>query len=56
MNVINNEKYFDYLLIDKAGTLDAASSFYFLGRKSESILSDRELIRLYKGVMKRNLK
>lgn len=49
-------KYFDYLLIDKAGTLDAASSFYFLGRKSESILSDRELIRLYKGVMKRNLK
>jgi SAM-dependent methyltransferase len=44
-------KYFDYLLIDKAGTLDAASGYYFLGRKSESILSDRELIKLYKGAL-----
>ena len=42
-------KYFDYLLIDKPGTLDAASAYYFLGRRSESILSDRELIKLYKG-------
>ena len=41
--------YFDELLIDKAGTLDAASGYYFLGRKSDSILSDRELIKLYKG-------
>lgn len=44
-------KYFDYLLINKAGTLDAASVYYFLGRKSESILSDRELIKLYKGAL-----
>jgi uncharacterized protein YbaR (Trm112 family) len=44
-------KYFDYLLIDKAGALDAASGYYFLGRKSESILSDRELIKLYKGAL-----
>jgi uncharacterized protein YbaR (Trm112 family) len=44
-------KYFDYLLIDKSGALDAASSYYFLGRKSASILSDRELIKLYKGAL-----
>ena len=42
-------KYFDYLLIDKAGTLDAASSYYLMARKSKQVLSDRELIRLYKG-------
>lgn len=41
--------YFDEFLIDKAGTLDAASGYYFMGRKSDSILSDRELIKLYKG-------
>jgi SAM-dependent methyltransferase len=41
--------YFDELLIDKAGTLDAASGYYFMGRKSDSILSDKELIKLYKG-------
>ena len=43
--------YFDELLIDKAGTLDAASSYYFMGRKSDSILSDKELIKLYKGAL-----
>ncbi len=42
-------KYFDYYLIDKAGTLDAASGYYFLGQKTGAVLSDRELIRLYKG-------
>jgi SAM-dependent methyltransferase/uncharacterized protein YbaR (Trm112 family) len=42
-------KYLDYLLIDKNGTLDAASGYYFLGKKSEYILSDKELIKLYKG-------
>lgn len=41
--------YFDKLLIDKAETLDAASGYYFMGRKSDSILSDKELIKLYKG-------
>ncbi|NJK58772.1 MAG: methyltransferase domain-containing protein [Pleurocapsa sp. SU_5_0] len=41
--------YFDELLINKAGTLDAASGYYFIGRKSDSILSDKELIKLYKG-------
>ena len=43
-------KYLDYLLIDKAGTLDAASAFYFIGRKSNRVLSDKDLIKLYKGL------
>ena len=42
-------KYFDSYLIDKPGTYDAASGFYFIGRKSHLILSDRELIKLYRG-------
>ena len=42
-------KYFDYFLIDKAGALDAASGYYFLGRKSDDQLTDDELIRLYRG-------
>ena len=42
-------KYFDYYLINKPGTLDAASGYYFIGTKTEQILSDQDLIRLYKG-------
>ena len=42
-------KYLDYLVIERAGTLDAASGYYFLGRKSDRVLSDRELLRLYRG-------
>lgn len=42
-------KYFDYYLIDKAGTLDAASGYYFIGQKTGKVLSDRELIKLYQG-------
>jgi uncharacterized protein YbaR (Trm112 family) len=42
-------KYLDYLVLNKPGTLDAASDFYFLGTKSDTVLSDHELIRLYKG-------
>ena len=42
-------KCFDSALIDKPGTYDAASGFYFLGKKSEQVLSDRELIGLYRG-------
>ncbi len=39
--------YFDRWLIDKPRTLAAASAYYFMGRKSEQVLSDKELIRLY---------
>ncbi len=42
--------YLDYLLMDKAGSLDAASAYYFIGKKSNQVLSDKELIKLYKGV------
>jgi SAM-dependent methyltransferase len=42
-------KYFDYFLIERPGSLDAASAYYFLGRRSDDILSDRELITGYRG-------
>lgn len=44
-------KYFDYYLVNKAGTLDAASVYYFIGRKGNHVLSDRELIKLYQGAI-----
>ena len=44
-------KYFDYYLIDKPGTLDAASGYYFLGRKSELPISDEALLKQYKGLL-----
>lgn len=43
-------KYFDYYLIDKPGTFDAASGYYFIGKKSDRVLDDRELLKLYKGI------
>jgi len=42
-------KYLDPGLIAKPGTYDAASGFFFLGKKSETILSDRELVLMYRG-------
>jgi SAM-dependent methyltransferase len=42
--------YLDYLLIDKPGTLDAASGYYFIGKKSDLVLPDKSLIKLYKGL------
>lgn len=42
-------KYFDYYLINKPGTFDAASGYYFLGMKSQDMLSAKELITLYQG-------
>lgn len=43
-------KYLDYFLIDKRGVFDAASGYYFIGKKSNRILSDKELLKLYKGL------
>ncbi len=43
-------KYFDHYLIDKPGSYDAASGYFFMGSKSNSILADAELIKLFKGV------
>jgi len=42
-------KYFDYYLAKQSQALDAASAFFFLGRKSTGILSDRELLSDYRG-------
>ena len=42
-------KYLDYPLRNSSGALDAASCTYFLGEKSDVVISDKELIALYKG-------
>jgi SAM-dependent methyltransferase len=42
-------KYLDRYLKDTPGALDAASGHYFLGRKSEDTLADRDLVRQYRG-------
>ena len=41
--------YFDRYLIRKSGSFDAASAYYFLGSKSNQILSDKQIIKMYKG-------
>lgn len=42
-------KYLDRVLIDHPGGRDAASGVYFLGRKAEEPISDRELVASYDG-------
>lgn len=44
-------KYLDPFLIDKPGTIDAASAFYFMGRKTGEVLDDRQLIAGYRGAL-----
>jgi len=41
--------WFDRFLMERPAALDAASGVFFLGRRSETTLSDRELIGLYRG-------
>ncbi len=41
--------YFDNYLLKKSGSYDAASSYYFMGQKSNKIISDRDLVKMYKG-------
>jgi SAM-dependent methyltransferase/uncharacterized protein YbaR (Trm112 family) len=43
-------KYFDYYLLNKPGSYDAASGYFFMGSKSDITLSDRELIQQFKGL------
>lgn len=43
-------KYFDAMLANKPGAYDAASGLYFMGRKSDEVLSDKELVKLYRGL------
>ncbi len=42
-------KYFDYISANKPGGLDAASAYYFLGEKASVRLSDKELMKQYRG-------
>jgi SAM-dependent methyltransferase len=42
-------KYFDHILLNTPGTLDAAAGYYFLGRKSARVWSDREIVQQYRG-------
>lgn len=42
-------KYFDPYLAKKPGAADASAGYFFIGRKSKNILSDKDLIKLYKG-------
>ena len=44
-------KYFDVILNKTKGSIDAASGFYFLGRKEKNyLLSDKELLASYRGL------
>jgi SAM-dependent methyltransferase/uncharacterized protein YbaR (Trm112 family) len=40
-------KYFDYWLATRPVANDAASGVFFMGRRSDSVLSDQDLIRLH---------
>jgi len=44
-------KYFDYYLVRRRAAVDAASGFFFIGRKDGTVLSDRELSRYYRGAI-----
>ena len=44
-------RFLDRFLIGKPGALDAASSYYFWGRKTDHVLSDTELIAGYRGLL-----
>lgn len=43
-------KYFDHVIIDRPGAQDGTWGYYFLGRRSDTTLSDRELIAMYRGL------
>jgi SAM-dependent methyltransferase len=45
-------KYLDCWLIARPAAYDAASAFYFLGRRSESTLDDRDLASGYRGAQR----
>lgn len=42
-------KYFDVFLRNRPGAYDAAHGVYFIGRSSMDVISDRELVRGYRG-------
>ena len=42
--------WFDRFLVNRPGALDAASSFYFMGRKNRRPVADRRLVAMYRGL------
>jgi uncharacterized protein YbaR (Trm112 family) len=44
-------KYLDRYLLSRQGAIDAASGFFFIGRKEGQTLSDRDLIHYYRGAI-----
>jgi len=44
-------KYVDHYLINKPGALDAAAGCYFMGRRGKQVVSDQDLIKLYRGAL-----
>jgi SAM-dependent methyltransferase/uncharacterized protein YbaR (Trm112 family) len=42
--------FFDKILSRKRAAYDAASAYYFFGRKSDRTLTDREIIESYRGI------
>lgn len=42
-------KYFDHFLVNRPGALDAALGTFFMGQKNGQSLSDRDLLRQYRG-------
>jgi SAM-dependent methyltransferase/uncharacterized protein YbaR (Trm112 family) len=45
-------KYCDRLLTNRPAAYDAASGFYFIGRRGTQRLTDRQLIALYRGAVR----
>lgn len=43
-------KYFDFFLLNKPGVFDSASGYYFIGKYSNTIISDKEILNQYKGL------
>ena len=43
-------KYLDYYLLKKPDAYSCSSGFYFIGRKTDEILSDTELLKQYRGL------
>lgn len=43
-------KYIDFITFKNPGTYNGASGFYFIGKKSDIILTDKELIKLFIGI------
>lgn len=45
-------KYFDYFFVKKNGAYDSASGYFFIGKKSNDIVSDELLIKEYRGIIR----